>query len=172
MPPGHPWSTASLQDSQQTLSLSLADRSPCVGYISCKFSNCTISAQTWDYYFSTNCLEMHCTVQNHLELVKILLAYFLQVTVSGKDGLMSGLSVNWNGAHNLFTSKPSYLVLFKRMEGGTEPIAMKREGLCDEMIFLFCRHTKMLRFHSSDSNEFFILPSENIAKKAVALACT
>lgn len=37
VPPGHPWSTASLQDSQQTLSLSLVDRSPCVGYISCKF---------------------------------------------------------------------------------------------------------------------------------------
>lgn len=51
------------------------------------------------------------------------------------------------------------------MEGRTQPLAMKREGLHGKMIFLQCMQAKISRFYSTDLNEFFISLSKEIVTK-------
>lgn len=77
---------------------------------------------------------------------------------------MSGLSVIRNGTQsvNINAILPGTLYC---MEGSTQPIAMKREGLHGKMIFLFFRQAKILRFHSIDLNEILILFSKEIVIK-------
>lgn len=84
--------------------------------------------------------------------------------MSGKDSQTSGLPVTKNGTQsvNINAILPATLYC---MEGSTQPIAMKRERLHGEMIFLFCRQAKILRFHSIDLNEIFILFSKEIVIK-------
>lgn len=51
------------------------------------------------------------------------------------------------------------------MEGRTQPLAMKREGLHGKMIFSVVHASQISRFYSTDLNEFFISLSKEIVTK-------